>query len=140
MDEQNIITTLNAFYTAISGNAGEQANLNKLKDLFCEGAVLTPYFIPDQNPYTTISYNVHGYIDKMEKFLKQYDFHEKGYNYKIDIYGNIANVYGEYSSEIVRGNETYMRKGINLVQLLYRNDTWKIVSMLWEHAGSDQYF
>lgn len=133
--EQKIISRLDEFYEVISGSAGAERDWDKLRLLFCEGAVLTPYVFSDNVNERSISYNIDAYINRVKKIALSSDLNERGFNYRIDIYGNIANVYSEYSAQIKTGNETYMKKGINLIQLLYSLDDWKIVSMLWENTS-----
>ncbi|MBU1099595.1 MAG: hypothetical protein KKA84_04245 [Bacteroidetes bacterium] len=133
--EQKIISTIDEFYEVISGSAGEEREWDKLRLLFCEGAVLTPYVFSDNVNERSISYNIESYINRVKKIILSSDFNERGFNYRIDIYGNIANVYSEYSAQINTGNETYMKKGINLIQLLLDVDNWKIISMLWENTS-----
>lgn len=136
-NEQKIISTINEFYEVISGKSGEEREWEKLKSLFCEGAVLTPYVFSEQSNNKSIPYNIEGYINRINELTVSSDFTERGFNYKIDIYGNIANVFSEYSAQINNSNETYMKKGINLIQLVYDVKVWKIISMLWENTGSE---
>ena len=133
-NEQSIIIAINRFYEIISGKRREERNWTEMRDLFIESAVLTPYVFGDDTEVKVVSYNIEGYINRLKQSNAEHDIHEKGFNYKIDIYGNIANVYSEYSAEITKTNETYMKKGINLIQLLKSEKGWKIVSMLWENT------
>ena len=132
-DEEKIKSVLDSFYSTISGNAGEEREWENLKKLFSDCANFTPYNLPDDLTKKAVSYNTSEYIERLKKYFLDHDFYERGFNYKIDIYGNIASVYSEYKSQIKKKNDTYMKSGINLVQLLFEEDEWKIVSMLWEN-------
>jgi len=120
------------FYIIISGKSGEERNWDSFRKLFYSNAHLMSAKFNSGNECTTMPVNVDSYILGLDRFLRVNDFYEYGLNYKINIFGNIAHVYSEYEAKRSLKDNEPIKRGINLVQLIYDEDRWKILNMVWQ--------
>ncbi|MFZ5351932.1 MAG: hypothetical protein ACOZCL_04300 [Bacillota bacterium] len=122
---------IDKFYEIISGKTGEAREWDMFRALFFTNAVLTPMKYADGECITKVC-SLESYIEGLSKFLDKNDFYEYGLNYRIEIYGNIAQVYSEYEAKRTKEDVNIIKSGVNLIQLLNDGKVWKISSMLWQ--------
>lgn len=60
-------------------------------------------------------------------------FAEEGCHLQIDRYGDIANAMSTYQKHFY-GDETILGRGINSFQLVWHDDRWWIVSIIWDET------
>ncbi len=128
----NIQEPIDAFYSIISGKAGEARNWDSFRDLFHKGASLTVMRLTEQKAYAAVTHDVESYITRLAKFLESKDFYEYGFRYSVRIFGNIAHVYSEYEAKASMLDNKPIKRGVNLVQLVYDGAKWRILNMLWQ--------
>lgn len=126
---QNLIDT---FYEIISGKATEMRDWDKFKNLFYTNANIMSISYNSDNNCVSIPKNVDTYISVLNEFLKGVDFYEYGLNYKIEVFGDIAQVYSEYEAKNYKEDKELIKRGINLVQAINDGESWKILNMLWD--------
>ena len=120
------------FYSIISGKKEEDRDWNSFKSLFFTNSHLMSVKYNSNNECITTPQDVESYIIRLEKFLRTNDFYEYGFNYKINVLGNIAYVYSEYEAKTSLECNIPLKTGVNLVQLVKHDNKWKIINMLWE--------
>jgi len=67
-------------------------------------------------------------------FFAENDFYEIEIGRRIDLFGNIAQVWSAYEARSALGHEKPERRGINSIQL-FRDPKlgWRIVTMIWDN-------
>lgn len=130
--EFEIKKLIDDFYGIISGKAEEERSWDSFRTLFFANAHLMSMKVNSNNQCSTIPVNVETYILGLDKFLSANDFYEYGFNYKINIKGNIAQVYSEYEAKKSLEDNEPIKKGTNLVQLINDEHNWKILNMVWQ--------
>ncbi|HYN45311.1 MAG TPA: hypothetical protein VES64_01320 [Allosphingosinicella sp.] len=67
-------------------------------------------------------------------FFAENDFYELEIGRRIDLFGNIAQVWSAYEARTALGDGKPERRGINSIQLFRDPDLgWRIVAMLWDN-------
>ncbi|MFC2114183.1 hypothetical protein ACFLRI_02425 [Bacteroidota bacterium] len=114
----------------ISGNAGENRDWERFRELFLPNAVLTAV-IYSNDSVTKRSFTVDQYIQFFQTTFQEEDFVKIELHKQFDIFGNIAQVFQTYgTSTSHKANKS--QRGINSIQLIYLDKKWRIVSVLWD--------
>ena len=133
MEQKDQIQKLiDRFYKIISGKAGENRNWDEFRTLFHSNAQLVPMRYSESKDCTAVAYDVNSYIAMLRGFLENNDFYEFGFDYQIEIHGNIAQVTGRYEARKSIDDKSPIKSGTNLVQVLFNGGSWQIISMLWQ--------
>jgi hypothetical protein len=67
-------------------------------------------------------------------YFATHDFHEVEIGRRIDVFGNIAQVWSAYEARAALDDEKPERRGINSIQLFKDPDLgWRIVAMIWDN-------
>lgn len=131
-NEVYIKELIDNFYRIISGKVEENRNWNDFRTLFFTNAHLMSMRFNSNRECVSVPVDIESYILGLDKFLKTKDFYEYGFNYEINIWGNIAQVYSEYEAKKTLEDNEPIKKGVNLVQLINNGSGWKILNMLWQ--------
>jgi len=131
-NEVEIKYLIDKFYDIISGKPEEERNWESFKSLFFTNAHLMSTRFNGNKECISLPLDIEAYISVLDKFLKTKNFYEYGLNYEISVFGNIAHVYSEYEAKTCLDDNTPIKRGVNLVQLVSDKGEWKIVSMLWQ--------
>lgn len=132
-NEREIQYVIDEFYAIISGSTEKERNWNAFKSLFfSENSSLASMKYNTEKECIIKRLDVDSYIVGLNDFLKSNDFYEYGFNYEIKVYRSIANVYSEYAAKRKREDTNIIKSGVNLVQLIYDGQAWRIYSMLWQ--------
>lgn len=123
---------IDTFYEIISGKAEEKRDWDRFRSLFFSRAQLIHNKISDERKCQTIPCDVESYISRLSEVLAKKDFYEYGYDYEIEICGNIAQAKSKYEAKAAQNHTTPIKSGTNLVQLINDGSKWKIMNMLWE--------
>ena len=78
------------------------------------------------------------YAGDTAPYFATHDFYEVEIARRIDLFGNIAQVWSAYEARASLGDDRPERRGINSIQLFRDPDLgWRIMSMIWdnERAG-----
>lgn len=127
MDNRNEIKkVIDSFYGLISGKTRKDRDWDKFQSLFYKGARLLNY-----KSHNSAS-DVISYVKGLSEFLRENDFYEYGFDYKIDIYGSIAQVSSRYEAKETKESKLVLKRGRNLIQLVFSDGKWRIFNMLWE--------
>ncbi|MBX2928341.1 MAG: histidine phosphatase family protein [Saprospiraceae bacterium] len=71
-----------------------------------------------------------------EMFLKN-AFYERELHRRVMQYGNMAQVYSAYELELHTASGVLKRRGLNSIQLLFENNRWWVMSLVWEEEKPD---
>ena len=125
-EEDKIIRAIADVYAVISGPAGQKRDFARMKTLFT----------PDARLYAVGERGLQGgsldnYIEKSGPFLEKVGFTEKELTRRIEIYGNVAQVWSSYAGTSTDGSVNV--RGINSFQLARQPDgRWLVHSILWQ--------
>jgi hypothetical protein len=113
-------------YAVISGPAGQKRDFARMKTLFTPDARL---YAVGQRGLTGGSLD--KYIEKSGPFLEKVGFTEKELTRRIELYGNVAQVWSSYAGTSTDGSVNV--RGINSFQLARQPDgRWLVHSILWQ--------
>jgi hypothetical protein len=124
-----------ASYVAISGPPGQALNLDRFRSLFQPQAQLVSMSIKDGRVVAhtmTLSEFTNMVIAGIGK-----DGHiEREIAQRVDVYGNIANVWSSFESRKTP-NDPQVTRGINSIQLMNDGKRWWISGALWQHETAE---
>jgi hypothetical protein len=129
-EEAKISSAIADVYAVISGPAGQKRDYARMKTLFT----------PDAQLYAVGQRGLQGgsldnYIEKSGPFLEKVGFTEKELTRRIEIYGNVAQVWSSYAGTSTDGSVNV--RGINSFQLARQPDgRWLVHSILWQAENS----
>jgi len=126
-ERKRIAAQIDAFYEAISGSAERKPDLTSLAALFASGASILPH----RQEESQEALSVDEYVDRLRRALADRNFYERGIDYRIEIHGDIAQVWSRYEASEGPSFSEISKHGTNLVQLIRDEGVWKISSMLY---------
>jgi hypothetical protein len=125
-EEGKIRAAIADVYAVISGPAGQKRDFARMKTLFT----------PDARLYAVGQRGLQGgsldnYIERSGPFLEKVGFTEKELTRRMEIYGNVAQVWSSYAGTSTDGSVNV--RGINSFQLARQPDgRWLVHSILWQ--------
>ncbi|RGP41588.1 hypothetical protein BPTFM16_01895 [Altererythrobacter insulae] len=131
-DQPAIQQTIDGIYAVISGPVGEQRDWDKMRSLMTRDARLTPIGSEGHR-----SHDIDGYIERSEQFLMEQGFFEIETGNRMEIYGNLAQVWSAYEGRTGSADGSVFVTGINSFQLVKTGDGWKVFSILWQAANDE---
>lgn len=131
-DEAAIQQTIDGIYAVISGPVGQPRDWDAMRSMMTEDARLTPIGAQGHR-----SHDIDGYIDRSEEFLVSQGFFEIETGNRIEIFGNLAQVWSAYEGRTGSADGPVFVTGINSFQLVKTEDGWKVFSILWQAANDD---
>ena len=129
--EQDIRNLLDTFYEILSGRSDEARDWAKFRQLFFHDAHLR-VIRPSTQRDIAVTDSVDSYIVRVGAFLQEHDFYEYGSSYRIEVHGDLAQVYSRYEARTSKHTAEPLKRGTNLVQLVCVDSAWEIASMLWQ--------
>ena len=135
-DTESIDSILEALYASISGDAGEERDWDRFRNLFIEGAKLTPTFQNQQGQVGFIQWSPDEYIERAGASLERDGFHEDEIHREVDTYRYITQVFSTYQSKRTKDGEVFAR-GINSIQLFNDGNRWWVVSIFWSSENEE---
>jgi len=131
-DVSNIGQIVDALYDVISGPAGPR-NWDRFQSLFLPNAQLNAINYDKQGLPKPRFGTVNTYIKNAGTFFNEHDFYEEEITKKVEYYANIAHVFSSYYmvTNIDGRDRLFEERGINAIQLIYTQDRWWIVNLMW---------
>ena len=133
-DVATISGILTAAYDAISGAAGTPRPVERIASLYVPKGLVSKNTITDgKNDREVMTIN-----QFQQKFpvIRKSAFYEEEINREIRIFGNIASVWSTYQIRYAK-NGPPVHRGINSIQLHYKEDRWWIVSWSWDAESGE---
>ena len=129
-DVASVDAIMAAVYDAISGPAGPR-DWDRFRSLFHPEARLIP--LRKKGP-TVMS--VENYIGSASTFFAKSPFFESELSRKTETYGGVVHAFSTYDSRKSPDEEPFAR-GINSFQLVYSDDRWWVMTILWQSETPD---
>ncbi|WP_083984665.1 YybH family protein [Altererythrobacter ishigakiensis] len=131
-EEAAVQAAIEGIYDVISGQVGAPRDWDRMRSLMTEDARLTPI-----GPNGHRSHDIDGYIERSEPFLLEQGFFEIETGNRIEIFGNLAQVWSAYEGRTGSADGPVFVTGINSFQLVKTEDGWKVFSILWQAANDE---
>ncbi len=135
-DVESIDSIIEALYASISGDAGVERDWDRFRNLFIEGAKLTPTFQNQEGNVGFIRWSPDEYIERAGASLERDGFHEDEISRKVDEYRYITHIFSTYHSKRTKDGEVFAR-GINSIQLFNDGNRWWVVSVFWSSENEE---
>ncbi|MFV9551271.1 hypothetical protein [Algibacter sp. PT7-4] len=140
IDSSAVLTldsTIKTLYKVISGEKDEERNWKQFKYLFKPHAKLIPSGKDKQGNYKVRYMSPDDYIKSSGKWLVENGFFEKEIHRKVDVFGNIAQVFSTYEAFYSASNEKPFMRGINSIQLLNDGERWWVINIYWAQENKN---
>ena len=136
-DRAEIGAVVDEMYAMISGPSGPRDWSRQAKCFHPEARQIRTWIDADGRAACTIM-GLDDYARDTALFFAGNDFYEVETARRIDLFGNIAQVWSAYEARGAPDDAEPERRGINSIQLFKDPDAgWRIVAMIWdnERAG-----
>jgi len=127
-DHDRITAKIDAFYEAISGPPGYEHDWHLLATLFVSGASILSHRREGSQGALSVS----AYVNRLASSLVDRDFYERGFDYRIEIQGDIAQVRGRYEASSQPEFLEILKSGTNLIHFAREKGGWKIAGMVYQ--------
>jgi len=124
-----------ASYAAISGPPGELLNLDRFRSLFLPQTQLVSVNVKDGHGAARIM-TLQEFADMVTAKIGKDGHIEREIAQRLEVYGNIANVWSTYESRKT-ADDPQVTRGINSIQLLNDGKRWWISGAQWQHETAD---
>jgi hypothetical protein len=132
-DEQQIGAVIDEMYAMISGPAGPR-DWSRQASCFLPEAVQVRTWVDEHGRPTKKAMALDEYSRDTQPFFDAKDFYEIETSRRIDVFGNIAQVWSGYEARRSPDDATPERRGINSIQLFRDPDRgWRILHMIWDN-------
>jgi hypothetical protein len=137
-DVASLDAIMKAVYDVISGDAGKPRDWDRFRTLFHKDARMIP---SGKNPTTNVvgarALSPEDYIKRVEPVFAKEGFYEREKARRVDIYGNIAQVFSTYESFHNLTDKKPFMRGINSFQLLNDGKRWWVITIFWQGETAD---
>jgi hypothetical protein len=132
-DPTDIGAVVDAMYAMISGPRGPRDWAVQAEIFHPQARQMRTWVGEDRRSYIKIM-GPDDYRADVEPFFDAHDFYEVEIARRIDVFGNMAQVWSAYEARTEAGAAQPERRGINSIQLFCEPDgRWRIVSMIWDN-------
>ena len=132
-DEDAIAAIIAAMYASISGPAGARDWRAQERLFHADARMIRTEVAADGGVGLRIM-NRDAYRQNTTPYFEAHDFYEVEIDRRIDIFGDIAQVWSVYEARRDPFDATPERRGVNTIQLARDGaGSWRIVSMLWDN-------
>lgn len=128
-DAKTIDALMNASYEVVSGEKGAKRQWERDNYLHHPKATYSFFDKEKQEQVTMTLQEFHKETDDM---VFDTAFYESEINREVRVFGNIAHVWSTYETRLEKDGKVE-RRGINSLQLIFKNDRWHIMS--WTFFG-----
>jgi len=134
-DVKSVESILAALYDVISGPPGER-DWNRFRSLFMPNARLTSAEKSPDGLVRVRPNSVEDYVRLGGGYFLKNGFFEKPIVSRVQIFGNVAQVFSSYESRHAPGEAPFAR-GINSFQMAFDGKRWWVVNILWDEERPD---
>lgn len=118
---------VNEVLSIISGEKGKKRDWKKFKSLFLPTAKFNAVFHINDTTTKLVTLSLDEFIEKVGPEYEKNGFLEKEISKTVDEYNGIAQVFQSYYAK----QNNHEEKGINALQLIYNDNRWWVVSVMW---------
>ncbi len=134
-DVATIESTMQAILDVISGPAGKKIDTTRFRNLFRGNVQFLIRTKTKEGQMVVRESSVEDYVANIVPRLEKMDFFETIGGTTINCYGDIAHVFMVYETRSTATGEPF-DMGINSFQLIYDQNRWWIVSLMWQAAST----
>lgn len=134
-DTETIESTMQAVLDVISGPAGKKIDVARFRNLFRGDVKFLIRSKTREGQLVIRESSVEDYAKNIMPRIEAQDFFETVGSLTIDRYGDIAQVFMVYETRRTATGEPF-DKGINSFQLIYDQNRWWVVSLMWQAESS----
>lgn len=131
----SIENIVGAVLESISGEKDIARDWDRFRNLFLPTAQINAVFYKSDSAWMK-THTVDEFVQMAGTWYEDNGFEEYLYKNEIDTFRNIANVFQSYGAKLQGGPE--IERGINSFQLVYLQDRWWIVNLIWD-SENEQY-
>jgi hypothetical protein len=137
IDDPAIAQVMNHLYAVISFEEGEEPDWQGLKDVFSKHARITrvTHEGTDHLEPTSFFEMTRNLVD-LGAYTSFYEFEVAR---RVERFGEIAQVWSVYETRRNRGAREALGRGVNSIQLVRENDSWRVLGLLWDETHADSY-
>jgi hypothetical protein len=132
-DEQQIGAVIDEMYAMISGPAGPR-DWSRQRNCFLPDARQIRTSVGEDGRSAMKVMGLDDYARDTQPFFDASAFYEVETERRIDVFGNIAQVWSRYEARSSPDEAEPERRGVNSIQLFRHPDEgWRIVAMIWDN-------
>jgi hypothetical protein len=132
-DEQQIGAVIDEMYAMISGPAGPR-DWSRQRNCFLPDARQIRTSVGEDGRSAMKVMGLDDYARDKQPFFDASAFYEVETERRIDVFGNIAQVWSRYEARSSPDEAEPERRGVNSIQLFRHPDEgWRIVAMIWDN-------
>ena len=134
-DVESPASIVHALYDVISTPAGEMPDWERWNTLFIPEARLIALGASGEREVGYSTWTAEEYREQVGEYLEENPFFEIEVSHTSEQFGNMVHRFSTYESYRSMNEEPFSR-GINSIQLLYMEDRWWVVTILWQSEDS----
>ena len=132
-DEEAIGAAVDEMYAMISGPKGPRDWSRQAQCFHPQARQIRTWVDPDGRPAMKMM-SVDDYARDTAPYFAANDFYEIETGRRIDVFGNIAQVWSGYEARRSPDDADVERRGINSIQLFRHAELgWRIIHMIWDN-------
>ena len=132
-DEEQIGRVVDEMYAMISGPAGPR-DWSRQRNCFLPEARQVRTWVDEQGRPAMLAMTLDEYAANTAPFFAANNFYEIETSRRIDLFGNIAQVWSGYEARNSLDDAEPERRGINSIQLFRHPELgWRIIHMIWDN-------
>jgi hypothetical protein len=124
-----------ASYVAISGASGQVLSLDRFRSLFLPEAQLVSVSVKDGQGVAR-AMTLQEFTETVTARIGKDGHIENEIAQRVDVFGNIANVWSSYESRKTP-DDPQVTRGVNSIQLVYDGKRWWISGAQWQHETAE---
>lgn len=124
-------------YELISGPADLERPWDEIASLFLPGARIRMELAEENESVRSLDWSVEEFAKEAAKHYREAGFWEREIAHKTDRFGNIAHIFSAYESRVEDPKSQPVARGINSVQVLYREGRWRIAGIIFHIEQPD---
>lgn len=128
--QEALNAVLREMYGVISFADGEEPDWRGLRAVFLPQARITRITHEGRDEYELDSFC--AMLREMILLGAITAFHEIETSRRADIVGGIAHVLSAYETKVSPSARDWLSRGLNSVQLVWEEDQWRVLSLLWD--------
>lgn len=127
--EKRLDELIQNLYGSITSTDDQKPDFEMLRSLFVENGIVVNNSLGNTKQMKVDEF-IRGFEENLQKGAIK-SFEEKELCRTVEHFGTIMQVFSTYEGKKNAGEERTFR-GINSIQLIYLEEHWKIVSMVWD--------
>jgi len=134
-DAPSIARLMDLLYDAISFEEGSEPDWEGLGQVFSDHARITR-ITPEGTDYLDLPSFV-TMIRNLVEIGAYTSFYEFELSRRVDRFGDVAQVWSTYETRRSRAARDALGRGVNSIQLVREQGTWKVLGLLWDETLSE---